>query len=60
MALRFNSTKDGKSFEWKVERGGRLSTRAAGKQRWSQYVDGISNLGKAKHFVETEGHEVTK
>jgi hypothetical protein len=59
MSLQFTSIDGvGDHFEWKLERGGNLFARAAGKQRWRQIAKNVFNIEDAKAFVlEYQGHK---
>lgn len=61
MSLRFESTdKVGERFEWKIDRGGKLSARSLGKQRWKTIGINFAGPEAAEDYVEDRlGHEVT-
>ena len=62
MALLFDSIDaEDATFQWKLERGGKLYARAEGKQRWRWIAVNVFSVEEAKAFVlDIQGHkEVT-
>lgn len=61
MSLRFESQDtEGERFEWKIDRGGKLSARSLGKQRWKTMGVNFSGPEAAEAYVEGRlKHKVT-
>lgn len=59
MPIKYTSTdKNGESYDWMLERGGRLFSRLTGTQRWHQVMDGIQSPKQATALIAKEGHTV--